>query len=87
MEVLFAILLIGLALFSIVGTMAFVMREKRDHEAHTRYVRSPWPNEPVNTPASQKTDDESLSQSVTVPDPGDHVPVAEDATPDDTKAE
>jgi hypothetical protein len=45
MGTFFTILVVALAFFSIVIMMAIVLREKVDHEAHRRYVRSPWNDE------------------------------------------
>jgi disulfide bond formation protein DsbB len=73
----FTILVIALALLSIVGTMYFVLREQRAHDAHTRYVRSPWNEEPA-PPA------ETPSESVTVPPSGNaHTPLTDHVTPAD----
>lgn len=45
MGTLFTILVVALAFFSIVIMMVIVLREKVDHEAHLKYVRSPWNDE------------------------------------------
>jgi hypothetical protein len=75
----FTILVIVLALSSIVGTMYFVLREQRAHDAHTRYVRSPWGEEPA-PPAETPTP----TENVTVPPSGNaHTPLTEHITPAD----
>ena len=75
----FTILVILLALSSIIGTMYFVLREQRSHDAHTRYVRSPWGEEPA-APAETPTP----TESVTVPPSGNaHTPLTEHVIPAD----
>ena len=80
MDTLVALLLIGMALFSVLLVMYVVGKEKRSHDDHLSYNRSPWPHEP-ELPAA-KTDAEVLAEPVTVPEPGDHAPVTEDAPPE-----
>lgn len=82
MDILFAVLLIAMALFSVGLTMYVVLKEKRDHDAPSRYTRTPWPQE-VELP-TEKTDGESLAEPVTVAEPGDHAPVSENVTPEET---
>ncbi len=92
MNALVYILLIGLALFSIVAVMVIVLREKRPHDAHLAYVRSPWGEEKVVNHEKQAhedaTDGEALATPITVPDPeagtpAAHAPVTDDETRDD----
>ena len=69
MGTVFTILVIALALFSIVAVMFLIMREKVDHEAPLKYVRSPWTEEATETQHGvdahfQKTDGEALASSV-----------------------
>jgi hypothetical protein len=68
-ELLFALMVILLALSAIVGTMVVVLSEKRDHDAPLRYVRSPWIEE-TETPAEPVTADS-------------HAPLSEHVTPAD----
>ena len=84
MGTVFTVLLVLLALSSIVLTMWFVMREKREHDAHTRYRRSPWAEEPVRL-ANHETVVETHDEPVTVvmPEAGAHTPLTEHVVPDD----
>lgn len=69
---IFTILVVALAFFTIVAMMVVVMREKVDHEAHTRYVRSPWTDDAVET---QNKVDAHLQQSDEARE--DTIPVSE----------
>lgn len=73
MEALFTILVVAMAIVVMVGMMYMVMREKIDHEAHTRYVRSPWTDEAIET---QNAVDAHLQQGDE--DVADTVPVTEE---------
>lgn len=50
MGTVFTILVIALALFSIVAVMFLILREKVDHDAPLKYVRSPWTDDAPETP-------------------------------------
>lgn len=53
MGTVFTILVIALALFSVVAVMYLILREKEDHDAHLKYVRSPWADDVVETPVHE----------------------------------
>lgn len=72
MEALFTILVIALALFSIVAVMFLILREKVDHDAHLKYVRSPWTDDATEAQEAvdahfQKSDESAESTRVTSP--------------------
>ena len=73
MGAIFTILVIALALFSVVAVMVLILREKTDHEAHVRYVRSPWNDD--NTEAQNQVDahfqqsDAELANTIEVTEP------------------
>ena len=86
MNTLVALLLIGIALFSVLLVMYVVGKEQRHEDDALHYQRTPWPNEP-ELPAA-KTDAEGLAEPITVSDePGNHAPVTEDAPPEATTPE
>ena len=85
MNTFVALLLIGMALFSVLLVMYAVSKEKHTHDEYLHYQRTPWPGE--SELAAAKTDAETLAEPVTVPQPGDHAPVIEDAPPETPKSE
>lgn len=95
MDALVYILVIGTALIAVVAVMVVILREKREEDAHHRYVRSPWREqtdashtEPVAPPEMAGTVAEPPVDPVVPEDPGTpgaHTPVSEPVTPDDEK--
>jgi hypothetical protein len=72
MDALFTILVIALALFSVVAVMVIILREKVDHDAHLKYVRSPWTEEATEAQEAvdahfQKSDAGEAQPRVTSP--------------------
>ena len=85
MGTVFTILVIALALFSIVAVMFLILREKVDHEAHLKYVRSPWTDDATAAQNEvdahfQKADGETPASSVTVPEASTGAAAAEEVT-------
>ena len=74
MGTVFTILVIAMALLSIVAVMVLILREKVDHDAHLKYVRSPWTENAAEAQKKvdahfQKTDAEKPASSVAAPEP------------------
>lgn len=91
MGAVFTILVIALALFSIVAVMYLILREKVDHEAHTRYVRSPWLEDSTQTHTTVDThshaSDEAAAEVVVTEPEATAEPVVAEVTVDEAPAE